>query len=222
MEKNKLSIYYKILGISEGSPASEIRSHYLALCKKYHPDKLQDESAEKQKEAEEHFRLINEAYEILSNINKAGFDYKTKPDTSETDAKRIGRNYFIKGIHFYKEGDINNALDAFLNAYRKDDTKPEHIRYIIKCLLTKERRLHEAKEYCLKLLKIEFYNAENFYLMGLIYKKANLIEAASEYFHKAKRMGYDSSLVDIQLNEIEPESFKKKIKKIFKKSNRES
>jgi len=218
MDKNKLSIYYKILGISEGAPASEIRKHYLALCKKYHPDKLQGESEEKQKESQEHFRLINEAYEILSSINKAGFDYKTIPDTSETNAKDIGRAYFIKGIHFYKEGDINNALDAFVNAYRKDETKPEYIRYIIKCLLTKERRLHEAKEYCLKLLKIEFYNAENFYLMGLIYKKANLIQAASEYFHKAKRMGFESQLVDYELNEIEPKSFKKKIKKIFKKS----
>jgi len=218
MEKSKLSIYYQILGISEGAPASEIRSHYLALCKKYHPDKLQNESVEKQKEAEEHFRLINEAYEILSSINKAGFDYQAKPDTSDMDARDIGRAYFIKGIHFYKEGDINNALDAFVNAYRKDGTKPEYIRHIVKCLLTKERRLHEAKEYCLKLLKIEFFNAENFYLMGLIYKKANLIEAASEYFHKAKRMGFDSNLVDIQLNEIEPKNFKKKIKKIFKKS----
>ncbi|MEC9493378.1 J domain-containing protein [Flexistipes sp.] len=218
MENSKLSIYYKILGISEGAPASEIRSHYLALCKKYHPDKLHNESAEKQKEAEEHFRLINEAYEILSSINKAGFDYKTKPDTSDMDARDIGRAYFIKGIHFYKEGDINNALDAFVNAYRKDESKPEYIRYIVKCLLTKERRLHEAKEYCLKLLKIEFYNSENYYLMGLIYKKANLTEAASEYFYKAKRMGFDSNLVDIQINEIEPKSFKKKIKKIFKKT----
>jgi len=218
MDKNKLSIYYKILGISEEAPASEIRSHYLALCKKYHPDKLRDESEEKRKEAEEHFMLINEAYEMLSSINKADFDYQAKPDTSDIDAKSIGRAYFIKGIHFYKEGDINNALDAFVNAYRKDETKPEYIRYIVKCLLTKERRLHEAKEFCLKLLKIEFYNSENYYLMGLIYKKANLMQAASEYFHKAERMDFDSQLVDCQLKEIDPESFKRKIKKIFKKT----
>lgn len=219
MKNEKLSIYYKILGISESAPTTEVRKHYLELCKKYHPDKLQYENEEKQKEAEEHFRLINEAYEVLSSISKSTNYYKqSKSDTSDMDAKQIGRAYFIKGIHFYKEGDINNALDSFLNAYRKDEKKPEHIRYVVKCLLTKDRRLHEAKEYCLKLLKIEFFNAENFYLMGLIYKKADLQEAAAEYFHKAQRMGFDSKLIDDQLAGMKPAGFKKKIKKIFKKS----
>lgn len=217
MDKNKLLTYYNILGISEGATDSEIRNRYIEQCKKFHPDKLINESIEKQKEAEEQFRLINEAYEILTNKNTAVSDIKIKPDTSATDATAIAKSYFLKGVYFYKENDINNALDAFVNAHRKDESKPEYIRYIVKCLLTKERRLHEAKEYCQKLLKIEFFNAENFYLMGIIYKKANLTETALKYFHKAKQMGFDSKLVDKQINEKESENFKIKIKNIFRK-----
>jgi len=215
---NKLLTYYNILGISEGATDSEIRNRYIELCKKFHPDKLINESSERQKEAEEQFRLINEAYEILTNKNAAVSDIKIKPDTSATDAAAIAKSYFLKGVYFYKENDINNALDAFVNAHRKDESKPEYIRHIVKCLLTKERRLYEAKEYCLKLLKIEFYNPENFYLMGIIYKKANLTEAALKYLYKAKQMGFDSKLVDKQINEIESENFKTKLKNIFKKT----
>jgi len=53
--------------------------------------------------------------------------------------------------------------------------------------------------------------------MGLIYKKAGFNEIASTYFQKAKQMGYDSNLVNAQLDEVNPKSFKNKIKNIFKK-----
>lgn len=59
--------YYELLGIQKGASASEIKQGYRKMAKKYHPDKNQGD-----KEAEEKFKLINEAYETLKDDKKRG------------------------------------------------------------------------------------------------------------------------------------------------------
>lgn len=53
--------YYKILGVSRDANISEIKSSYRKLVMKYHPD------VSRTKDTEEMFKLINEAYTVLSN-----------------------------------------------------------------------------------------------------------------------------------------------------------
>ncbi len=60
----KYKDYYEILGVSRDSDASAIKSAYRKLARKYHPD------VNKTKEAEEKFKDINEAYEVLSDKAK--------------------------------------------------------------------------------------------------------------------------------------------------------
>ena len=57
--------YYDILSVSKESSAADIKSAYRKLAVKWHPDKNKNK-----KEAEEKFKEINEAYEILSNTEK--------------------------------------------------------------------------------------------------------------------------------------------------------
>ncbi|MEI6489457.1 MAG: DnaJ domain-containing protein [Bacteroidota bacterium] len=57
--------YYQQLGVKPSAPANEIKAKYRALAKKYHPDKNIGN-----KEAEERFKEIQEAYHVLSNQNK--------------------------------------------------------------------------------------------------------------------------------------------------------
>lgn len=54
--------YYKVLGVSRSSDEKEIKSAYRQLALKYHPDKNPD--------SEEHFKEINEAYEVLGDAEK--------------------------------------------------------------------------------------------------------------------------------------------------------
>ena len=57
----KYKDYYEILGIKRGASDSEIKSAYRKLARKYHPD------VNKTKEAEDKFKEINEAYEVLGD-----------------------------------------------------------------------------------------------------------------------------------------------------------
>jgi curved DNA-binding protein len=57
--------YYKVLGVDRKANADEIRSAYRKLAMKYHPDKNPGD-----KKAEEKFKEINEAYQVLSDDQK--------------------------------------------------------------------------------------------------------------------------------------------------------
>ena len=60
----KYKDYYEILGITRDADASAIKSAYRKLARKYHPD------VNKTKEAEDKFKDINEAYEVLGDKAK--------------------------------------------------------------------------------------------------------------------------------------------------------
>jgi len=57
---------YTILGINRAASAAEIKSAYRKLATKYHPDKAAASTPEIQKLAEEKFRTIKEAYDVLT------------------------------------------------------------------------------------------------------------------------------------------------------------
>src|SRR5436853_5758390 len=57
--------YYEVLGVARGASEDEIRKSFRKLARQYHPDVAKDK-----KVAEEKFKEINEAYEVLSDPAK--------------------------------------------------------------------------------------------------------------------------------------------------------
>lgn len=58
--------YYEVLGVSKGASDDEIKKGFRKMARKYHPDVNRDNT----KEAEEQFKEVNEAYEVLSNSER--------------------------------------------------------------------------------------------------------------------------------------------------------
>ncbi|SDG34253.1 molecular chaperone DnaJ [Selenomonas sp. WCT3] len=58
--------YYEVLGVDKGASAADIKKAYKKMARKYHPDLNRDNP----KEAEEKFKEVNEAYDVLKDPQK--------------------------------------------------------------------------------------------------------------------------------------------------------
>ena len=85
--------YYQTLGIEKNSSASEIKKAFRKLARKYHPDVAKDKAT-----AEEKFKQINEAYEVLSDPEK-----RKKYDTlgADWDNPNAGQRHAHAGGGFH-------------------------------------------------------------------------------------------------------------------------
>lgn len=90
--------YYDILEINKNASSEIIEKAYKTLVKKYHPD-LQ--SANQKAKYEEKIKLINEAYEILSDpIKKENYDSSLKQEDA------LKQNLYEENMHLRNE--LNN------------------------------------------------------------------------------------------------------------------
>ena len=86
MDKN----YYKILGLDKSASKDEIKEAFKKAAILYHPDKNQGSRA-----AEEQFKLVNEAYQVLSDHHKKYiFDQKLYAQTAVMQP--VDQNYSYK------------------------------------------------------------------------------------------------------------------------------
>ena len=100
--------YYSILQISKNATKDEIKSAYKKLALKYHPDKNQ----QNKEIAEDKFKEISEAYEVLSDESKKrNYDLGNNISVSNQNPFDIYNNIFSNHNNFF---DINiNNMNNF-------------------------------------------------------------------------------------------------------------
>src|SRR5579863_7646520 len=86
--------YYEILGITKGSTEDEIKKSYRKLAMQFHPDRNPS------KDAEEKFKEITEAHEVLSDPDK-----RQRYDQFGHQGMRAGQDF-----HQYQ--DINDIFSS--------------------------------------------------------------------------------------------------------------
>ncbi len=87
--------YYKTLGVAKNASTKEVKSAYRKLARKWHPDV----NPTKKKEAEEKFKEITEAYEVLSDPEK-----RKTYDTLGSDWQQRVRDYQGGQTYQYQPG----------------------------------------------------------------------------------------------------------------------
>ena len=85
----KFRDYYETLGVSKTAGADDLRKAFRKLARQYHPDVAKDK-----KGAEDRFKEINEAYEVLSGPGEAPQVRRTRRRLATLRTRRGGRRWW--------------------------------------------------------------------------------------------------------------------------------
>ena len=92
--------YYKILGVEKNASEDDIKKAYRKLVMKWHPDRHVNDGEKEKKEAEEKFKEIAEAYDVLSDKEKrAQYD---NPPRNDWESFFEGMNPFKRKLKVLK------------------------------------------------------------------------------------------------------------------------
>ena len=97
--------YYEVLGVSKNASAEDLKGAFRKLALKYHPDRNKD------KGAEEKFKEINEAYQVLSDDEKrAQYDRFGHAGINGSDIRSSG---------FADFGGFGDIFESFFGGHEK-------------------------------------------------------------------------------------------------------
>jgi tetratricopeptide (TPR) repeat protein len=109
--------YYKILGIDRTASKKDIIKAYRKLAAQYHPDKHQGNPLADL--AEEKFKEINEAYQVLTGgvyLEESVMQKKPKTRSPADDLSADAKEFMYRGVTFFNEGRYGDAIDNFERA----------------------------------------------------------------------------------------------------------
>jgi curved DNA-binding protein CbpA len=183
--------YYAIIEAWPTSSIDDIKKNYFRLAKLYHPDVAGDIP-----ENRERFKLINEAYSVLSNpqkrqeydelLRKSHQGGRSAVAIQEKD-RRSAAIAFTQAKEAIRQGRYDKAALLLKSAIKYDSTRPAYHSWYGFSLAMLNTKLHDARDACKKALQMEFYNADYHANLGFVYFKAGLKNLSIKHFEDALR-----------------------------------
>jgi len=121
--------YYKVLGVDRNATEREVKQAYRKLARQYHPDVNPGD-----KSAEEKFKQINEAYEVLSDkdkrqkYDKYGDQWQYAEQFEKAQRQQApGRDFSQQGGRrvYYTEGDFGDLFEDILGGFSFGGGQPK-------------------------------------------------------------------------------------------------
>lgn len=129
--------YYEILGVAQSASGDEVKQAFRRLARRYHPDLNPGD-----KTAEDRFKDINEAYEVLADPSKRaqydefskfwqqkGFQSNRRPPASNRtwngDRPTTARTATADNLDFSEFADFNSFVDRLLDRRQRREAPPE-------------------------------------------------------------------------------------------------
>lgn len=111
--------YYKILGVDKSAGTDEIRKVYRKLARKHHPDVNPGN-----KEAEERFKEINEAYQVLTNVEaRAKYDRLEASWQAHQQSDTQGGFDWSQWVSGFNQSEQKVDLDDILSGYSRSKSE---------------------------------------------------------------------------------------------------
>ncbi len=191
--------YYMILGVPPIASLSQIKQAYKRLSKKYHPDVAKDKQ-----EAERMMKLLNEAYEVLSNPKKRQsydklpiFNFKGLPKRYQAiklQSKPVGRSRTPRAPSVFER--ILNPFAQMFKRFKGQDREidpakaKEHFEFAMFYIshVMSASSLEAAAKELEVALQFDPTAYEIYYNLGLIYYKLGKFDKAVEYLKSASRI----------------------------------
>jgi tetratricopeptide (TPR) repeat protein len=182
--------YYFILQISSEANLKEIKAAFRRLARQYHPDLNPNDP-----EAAEQFKLISQAYDILSDpIKRSRYDRDFVPSTSthsqHTPTPASGtsstsaQDYYLRGLHQSQNKEYHPAIKNFTKAIELD---PKFIEAYVKRCETRNKLGDNqgVLDDCYQMLQISPHFSKAYYYQGRARASLGYIESAIISYNQA-------------------------------------
>jgi len=175
--------YYQILHVSENATQEEIKKSFRRLARDCHPDLHPNDA-----KAAERFRILREAYEVLSNTDRRKkYDRRRQKRSAPNPEKTTPQVYYVRGSEKLLVKDYRGAIKAFSEAIRLNGRFIE--AYLKRCeaylAIGKDRAILED---CQCILRYQPENAIAYYFRGRARQRLGYTDSAVKAYNKAIRL----------------------------------
>jgi tetratricopeptide (TPR) repeat protein len=179
--------YYKILKLSRKATTEDIKEAYRRLAREYHPDLHPGNLA-----AEEQFKEICEAYEVLSDsVQRTQYDQGLDPSRGERQKQsKSPQAFYVRAVAKALDKDYQGAVEDYTQAI---ELNPNFVEAYLKRAITRYKLGDDrgTLKDCTQALQINPKLAQAYYYQGRARYRLGYTQAAIEAYTQAIRLEPD-------------------------------
>jgi curved DNA-binding protein CbpA len=195
--------FYDCLEVSRKAKDTELRKGYLAVVRKYHPDRHRSPHLrELHGMLQEILAKAADAYEALSDpVNRRRYDQTLRveaprgeanappieipPPMAPTTAETLAGRYFQEAKRYLDNRDFHQAVKLLEEVVELDPSKAEHHRTLAQALQNNPKWRKQAESHYRAAMKIDPFDLASLVGLGDLYASLNLKKRAKPLFAMA-------------------------------------